>query len=273
MYSSSNDLVKLGKAILGHTLLPQAVTDAWLKPKSFTSSLGMAVGAPWEIARANNLTEDGRVIDLYTKSGGLGNYNSILVLIPDYDLVVAVQSAGEQSSVQNQLVVLTAIMPSLVRAIEAAGREEARQRYAGTYTDKCTNSTLTLAVDDQAGLKVARWVMNGKDIMAAYPKLAALAYSSGQPPSYLSIRMYPTGLETASESAWRAVFSTTDPADVEAADQLLVLQATCQSWNSIDNLLYGLRGLDAFTFGLDGKTGSATSVTPTAFRKSLRRKA
>lgn len=83
-YSSANDLLKFGKGILGHKLLPEISTREWIKPRTHTSSLGISVGAPWEIGRANNLTVDGRIIDVYSNNGGLTDYNAFFVLIPDY---------------------------------------------------------------------------------------------------------------------------------------------------------------------------------------------
>lgn len=65
-----------------------------MKPLTFTSSIGLAVGAPWEIVRGPNLTTDGCIIDFYAKAGDVGDYSAILALVPDYDLVIAMNLAG-----------------------------------------------------------------------------------------------------------------------------------------------------------------------------------
>ena len=98
--------------------------------------------------------------------------------------------------------------------------------------------------------------------MPVNPELQGREFPPTQP--------YLVGREKVREFA-RAVFATTAPADVESVDQLFVLQLSCQSWIVIDNMMYGLRGLDAFVFGLDGCTRNATSLSPTAFRQTLNR--
>ncbi len=267
-------MLRFGKGILGNKLLPEAITRAWMKPRTHTSSLGISVGAPWEIERANNLTSDGRVIDIYSKNGGLQDDNALFLLIPDYGLVLTVSSAGEQSSLVTQLGLATQVLQPLVRAVEAAGKAEAEALYAGTYRNESTNSSLTVSVDDEAGLNVTSWVMNGKDILATYPFIASSSASAGGVPSgYLRARLYPTGLQSKDRSSWRAVYATTPPEAVAQADQLFILQGGCQSWSLIDNLVYGLRALDDFVFGIDGCTGNATSINPRAFRQTLTRTA
>ncbi|KAK4646841.1 hypothetical protein QC761_0046930 [Podospora bellae-mahoneyi] len=83
-YSSINDLTRFGEAILRNEVgLSATQTRKWLKPLSQTSSLGTLIGAPWEIYRISNVTTDSRLIELYTKDGGLITYNSVFALIPD----------------------------------------------------------------------------------------------------------------------------------------------------------------------------------------------
>lgn len=94
VYSSTNDLTKLGRAILQSTLLRPSQTRRWLKPQAHTASLELNIGAPWEIVRLSDRTPDGRAVDLYLKGGGLGQYQTLLALIPDYDVVMTFMSAG-----------------------------------------------------------------------------------------------------------------------------------------------------------------------------------
>jgi hypothetical protein len=95
IFSTVKDQLAFGRGILRSQLLAPALTRRWLKPWSFgsSSSLRDAVGAPWEIARLTTLPAPvtrGRVVDLYTKSGGLSVvYASQLVLVPDYNLVLS----------------------------------------------------------------------------------------------------------------------------------------------------------------------------------------
>ncbi|KAH8901464.1 beta-lactamase [Thozetella sp. PMI_491] len=268
LYSTANDLLKFGKGILGYRLLSEVATKAWLKPRSHTSSLGISVGAPWEIGRSNSLTSDGRIIDIYSKNGGVVDYNCLFVLIPDYGIVMSMLTAGPASNVQTQLDLASMVLKPLVRAVEAAGKDEAVRLYSGTYTDGA--SKITLAVDDQSGLNVTSWVMDGKDILFSYRTLAALV-PGGRVAPYASIRLYPTGLESKGKSSWRAVFSTTAPEDVSMADQLFIIQASCQTWSTLDSIRYGTRALDDFLFSLDGYSGKAVSISPRSFRRTLAR--
>lgn len=269
-YSSSNDLAKFGQAILSYKLIEEGTTKAWLKPRTHTSSLGISVGAPWEIGRANNLTVDGRVVDIYSKIGGLTDYNTWFMVIPDYGLTFSLVSAGPKSSLGTQLVIATEVLKPLVRAFEAASKAEANITYAGTYANSQTNSSITLEVDDESGLYVQSWIMNGHDILETYPIFSAGAAS------YLSVRLFPTGLESDNSSAWRAVYNNLEPSEVPAEDELsFMLQFACHSWELIDNIVYGYNGLDDFVFGFNGNSSSsdgvATSITPRAFRQTLTR--
>jgi hypothetical protein len=79
-------------------MLSPAKTRKWMKPVSATSSISTFIGAPWEIYRSNNLTEDSQIIELYTKAGDLFTYHSSIALILDYDLVLVTLVAGNEVS-------------------------------------------------------------------------------------------------------------------------------------------------------------------------------
>ncbi|KAI0149601.1 beta-lactamase/transpeptidase-like protein [Xylariaceae sp. FL1272] len=272
LYSSSNDLLKFGQGILGHKLLDEVTARLWLKPRSHTSSLGLSVGSPWEIGRSYNLTSDGRLVDVYTKNGGIPDYNAIFILIPDYDIVASIVSAGPASSLSTQLEIATIALESFTPAVEAAGKSEATTSFAGTYADEASNSSITIAIDDGPGLVVKNWTANGFNVFEVFPIISSLkaeGSAQGQPSDYLSIRLYPTGLQSNNESAWRAVYDTTSPSAVEQSDQLFIIQPSCQTWSTIDNSVYGMRGFDDFVFGIDGCTGKATTVSPRAWRQTL----
>jgi hypothetical protein len=126
MYSSNNDLLSFGTSILSSQLLRPDKTRAWLKPKSFTSSSGMSVGSPWEIVRGANLTSDGRSIDFYTKTGNQYDYAAVLILIPDYDLVIAINSAGGlHSSLPEIEVIFSTLVKALIPAVDQAFKQDA----------------------------------------------------------------------------------------------------------------------------------------------------
>jgi len=68
-----------------------------MKPTIHTSSFTGSVGRPWEVCRLVLPQPDDRVTNIYTKSGSLGLYTSILALLPDYG-VGFVTIAAEQGS-------------------------------------------------------------------------------------------------------------------------------------------------------------------------------
>lgn len=246
-------------------------TKAWLKPRTHTSSLGISVGAPWEICRANNLTVDGRIIDVYTRVGDIPDYNALFVVIPDYGLSISVLSAGPESNLDTQLYIATRVLQPLVRSFEAAGKAEARLKYAGTYENLQTNSSIELRIDDQSGLHVKTWIMNGHDVLEDYASISSFGALSSSS-SYLSVRMFPTGLESRNHSTWRAVYSTLEPSAVQAQENaVFFLQSGCRSWETIDNLVYGYNAFDDFVFGFNGTGDSTISITPRAFRQTLMR--
>lgn len=261
-YSSANDILTFGTAILSSKLLPTVATNAWLKPKSFTSSTGIFVGSPWEIARGSNLTSDGRVIDFYTKSGSIGFYLALLVIVPDLDVVMSIFLAGGDASFDNMYGILTYMVEGMIPAIDNATKEEANQTYAGTYVDASTNSSLVICVDDGPGLLISNFTIRGADVITAY------ATFNDANAADTSVRLYPTDLEAGESQAWRAVYSLSTLAeDAEGNSQLFFEQGSCQSWSLIDLLSYGLRGLDDFVFTI-GENGTV-DIEPRAWRVVL----
>ncbi|OBT72821.1 hypothetical protein VF21_08313 [Pseudogymnoascus sp. 05NY08] len=158
-YSSTNDMRKIGQAILNSTLLSPAQTRRWLKPLTFTANDGALVGAPWEIYKAP-LAE--RSVWMYTKGGDVGAYSTNIVLLPDYGIGVTYLSAGDDTlavkDVINDIVVAIG-----VPAFEKAAKEEAANVYAGTYQRAGSNDTLVISVDANPGLLVTQFLINGTD--------------------------------------------------------------------------------------------------------------
>ena len=56
-----------------------------MKPHTHTSQFSLSVGAPWEIRRVV-LPSENRIIDVYTKTGDIFAYSSIIALIPEYNV-------------------------------------------------------------------------------------------------------------------------------------------------------------------------------------------
>lgn len=274
-YSNIADLLAFGTAILKHKLLPPAATRRWMKPQSFTSSNGMMVGAPWEILRTNKATKDRRAIDLYTKGGGLIHYFSGFSMIPDYDLVMTVLVAGPEVSGSTVALLYNAMLKVLLPAVEQAGKVEAKAAYGGTYSDKDSNSTFSLSLDDGPGFEVTKWVANGVDVIANLYNMSIIP-SPPPPGSNVSLRMYPTNLETKGQTAWRIVADTFDGETTEKLEADFVWdQAMCGSWGVMDRTTWNLRSLDSVVFDMeeDGEgKDRAVGVSFPFFQISLDRK-
>ncbi|KAI1390023.1 beta-lactamase/transpeptidase-like protein [Hypoxylon trugodes] len=269
-YSSTKDLLAFGEAILSNKLLSPAQTRRWLKPVTFTSSLGLFIGAPWEIGRSDNITSDKRLVEFYSKGGDAGAFHTIIALVPDYDLVVTVMGSGPESDGNVIQVLFSQIIQALLGAIETAGKDDATAAFAGTYLDEATNSTITLAVDDEGpGLGISNWTVRGVDV----PSHWAQYFGTGDPvpETYVSTRLYPTGLTAGSKTSWRVGIDIGTPEDISQADALLFWpQGSCISWGTMDRATYQFKAIDEMFFSLD-QSGAATSVEFRGFQATLKK--
>ncbi|OBT65499.1 hypothetical protein VE03_04985 [Pseudogymnoascus sp. 23342-1-I1] len=177
-YSSTNDMRKIGRAILNSTLLSPAQTNRWLKPLTFTANDDTLVGAPWEIYKAP-LPE--RSVWMYTKGGDLAFYSTKIALLPDFGIGFTYLSAGDDTAAVRDII--TDIVAAIgVPAFEKAAKEEAANVYAGTYKREGSNDTFVVAVDANPGLLVTKFLINGTDVVAGFK-------ATGD-----QIRLTPTGL-------------------------------------------------------------------------------
>ncbi|KAF7543081.1 hypothetical protein G7Z17_g11031 [Cylindrodendrum hubeiense] len=271
MYSSLGDLQAFGEAILTNKLLSPMETRRWMKPASTTSSWGYMVGHPWEILRSDNITSDGRLIDVYTKSGDLGLYHALTGLVPDYDLVITVMMAGAEASARYApSIAFSAVIKSLLPAIEAAGREQAKTSYVGEYTEQSTNSSITFKTDGGPGLVISEWTVRGFDVLkniGGYSWATLETGKVGSPPP-VAARVYPTNLQGDDKAAWRAVFDFTNSTVDDALDNKLFFKdGSCQTWFSQDRQTYDFLSLDEFVFVQS--EGEAKTVKNPAFNITL----
>lgn len=259
-YGSTSDLSTLGRAILTSKLLPAAQTRRWLKPRSFTSDPLQSVGAPWEIQRVE-LSNPFRILDVYTKSGDVGDYSSDLVLIPDYDIGFGILGAGDDADefVQNLVNIVGGIV---IPAAEIAARAEAGSKYFGSYKSSTLNSSLTIETDPTSlGLGISRWINNGTDM---FTLLGAGFFTTPVTPN---IRLYPTGLETTSggvtSAAFRAVFG-----DPNAAKKAGLFARNCIAWILSDTPVWEGVAFGEFLFTTDSSNGKVLSISPRAWEET-----
>jgi hypothetical protein len=260
-YSSVRDLCDFGRAILGASQLSLAESRRWLKPLSHTASLLKSIGMPWEIFRQP--TTD-HVVDFYTKGGSLGAYNSIVVLIPDYDVVFSVLTAGPDVYLVANAAEI--VRENLMPALDTAAREQARSQYVGDYciaSHGNASDRITLSIDEGPGLLIDKWIINGQDFLATASNYAV---STGSGPLQ-NIRIYPTGLETSEKVAFRAAFNTSDPSPSDASG---IFSPGVDAWGNVDNLVYGQKPVDLILFTVDSH-GIAQKIECSALRKPLPR--
>lgn len=225
-----------------------------MKPATHTSSLGYSVGAPWEIISFGNE----RPIDIYTKSGDIGAYSSILALSPDHNVGFTVLAAGSDGHAKVALAsdLISAI---LLPALEASAKNQAAARFAGEYYGMDdTNSSMTITTDDGPGLLVTSWINNGTDMIHSLMTLGHVT-----DPSTFSIRLYPTGLDSPGQMSFRALM----PPTLSTAGNG-PFTSSCITWVTVDALIYGNVGVDEFVFYLD-PAGDAEGISPRVLRTTL----
>ncbi|KAI0877524.1 beta-lactamase/transpeptidase-like protein [Hypoxylon argillaceum] len=267
MYSSVTALSALARSILSNTLLSPAQTRRWLKPAATTADMAEGVSYPWGYRRIPLGAAAHRVVDAYSKAGSINAYASLLVLLPDYAAGFAALLAGAWPGNANWDMA-DAIGPILLPALEAAAREEADARYAGTYSaEGGLNSSLVLSTDpERPGIGVDGWVSNGTDMVPV-----AVRYTLGYAAAAPSIRLFPTGLESGGggaggtkKVAFKAMIEDTGGVDRSGR----MFSTNCGTWVSQTVAVYADFPLDQFVFAL-GDDGVAESVVPLALRTPL----
>lgn len=226
-----------------------------MKPASHTASLEFSVGHPWEIF---SFTEP-RLIDLYTKSGDLGKYSSLIVLSPDHDAGFVILAAGEETTTTAASIAEN-VAEVLVPTLENIAREQAKKRFAGTFalSTGSKNSSITIVADDGPGLKVSKWISNSVDLFQVL-----MAQSGYTDSAKFSIRLQPTGLQSPERIAFSAVIQGLDTVPRGGP-----FRRSCRTWIMLDSFIYGNVGLPEIIFNLNAK-GAAVSLTSPALRVTL----
>ncbi|RYP62804.1 hypothetical protein DL771_009580 [Monosporascus sp. 5C6A] len=269
MYSSANDLSSLGRHIFRNTLLSGAATRRWLKPTTPTSDFKAGIGAPWGTRRIQIGTgpSSNRIIDSYAKAGSINVYQSLFLLIPDYEIGFTTLLAGGWPGNANWDMA-DKIGTILLPAIEQAAREQAGAMYGGTYvsTDEGLNSTVTFTTeDDRPGLGVQNWISNGTDMFAVMMFFTMPGVNITNP----AIRIYPAGLEARNDDGSRRVAFKAVAEDLNGVSHENSMFSTdCGKWVSQSTVKFASRALDQFVFDIDS-SGNVVSVENQALRAKL----
>ncbi|KAK8027906.1 hypothetical protein PG991_004962 [Apiospora marii] len=277
MAASTGDLTTLGRAILGSTLLKPLMTRRWLKPVSYTSDFVAAVGMPWGLRRLrlSSGTNPHRTVTAFTKAGGVGDYSSLLTLLPEFDLGITIMVAGPNTA-GGIWTMADHIGAVVLPAYDAATREDAHRRYAGRYeADPAvyTNlqSSLELATDPaRPGLGVSSWTSNGTDMVPVAQSLqsgmAVPSDPNGGNATMPSVRLYYTGLQSGAREAFKAVFEPLGAPDNPGTG----FSTDCGGWIDYTGVTYAGLPLDEFIFESDD-AGKVLSVKNLALNITLQK--
>ena len=265
MYSTVRDMTSAGRSMLNSTLLSPATTRRWFKPGAHTDSLYLSVGKPWEIARS---TINGRVVDVYGKTGNIGDYGSIIALVPDFQVGFTILAAAPITSSNpaggvNPELVASIISDTVFPALEQAAKQQATDAFTGTYTATSLNSSLTLEADDLPGLLVGSWISNDTALIEAL--------GAGLGSSDASLRAYPTNLRSsAADGTSQVSFNLliTGPPSVDKG----WFGIDCTTWFSVDSLEYGMEQLQQLVFDVDAQ-GKVVAAENLALRVRMEKNA
>lgn len=196
-----------------------------------------------------------RVVDLYTKQGATGQYQTLLALSPDHGLGYAMLVGGPQVGASYNFL-QAKLNEVFVAAAEQAGREQAEAAYGGTYTLAGDGSAAEFVMrPGEPGLLMTKLVSNGTDIVGLVGPLVGVPAGVT-----LGVWLYPVGLAGKGKVAFRASIGVLG----------LTAGETCAAWGSLDNLRYGGFPADLFIFEL-GKDGKAVGVEVPVLQKTLKR--
>lgn len=246
---------------MNSTLMPASATRQWLKPTAFTSSMGHAVGMPWEIFRPTVLPLDTRPVDLYTKSGNFPGYAAQLVIIPEYEISIVLLAAGE-NSYEAVDYLLDLVSTAAILEAEAAAKAGAQATYAGTFNAESGNisdAQMVLVIDDGPGVKISNWTNLGADMLQTF---AGVMFELETNDS-LDARLYPTG----QNDVWRVVFEDIS----ERHNDRPVTGPACRNWMAVDNFRYGMLPVDEVRFTLENSRDGmrATALEAVGLRSAM----
>ncbi|KAL8646122.1 MAG: hypothetical protein Q9210_006311 [Variospora velana] len=242
IYTTASDLMKLARAILNHKLLNKSTTNAWFKPHSYSPSWSFAYGMPWEIFRSSDLLPDSnRIQTIITKAGGLRGYSSQLLLLPEYNIGIIVLVAGDGHALAW---LREEILKAVVPAVDAIARQQAAERFSGTYVSPDThmNSSISMEVQGSSRLMLTSWISNGTDFLATYVKMSQQTSGSPGPGK---VQLMPSDTNRGSNGdVWRAQFVADElPAAAGVIDMHLV--------TDVDTFTYAARSVEEFVFAMD----------------------
>lgn len=189
---------------------------------------------------------------MYTKDGGVGNYASMFILVPDLDFGFTILTTGDVFRPPIQFQLANMIAKTMLPAVENTARQQAHQNFAGRYSSSTINSSITITTDAQPGLRVTEWISNGTDIFLTQ-------FSEVDKVDYLDFRLWPNELYNYTKVGFTASWQT-----LPRREEREPFGESCQTWGDTGFTLYGNVNIGAFVFELDPASGKAARVKPEA---------
>jgi len=242
IWTTPDEMMTVLRAISNHSLLSAAQTRKWMQPTSVLPTVQQLVGAPWEIYRPTISTlQYPRPIDIYTKSGGVKGYTGWGILVPEYDITVTINVAGNSENEAVESLMLL-IMEPLIEFADQQARQGAKEKYAGTYTLPGSNNTFTLTVDNGPGLAITNFTIGGMPILSGFAKLKNV------PLAELSARLYPTDPDSlgTGKEIWTIGLD-------KITTSTLFADFACRTWMLGDPFRYMKERLDTVVFEIEGE--------------------
>ncbi|KAJ5391882.1 Beta-lactamase-like protein [Penicillium cosmopolitanum] len=265
MFSSLDNLARVGQAIMKSTLLTTSQTNRWLKPATHTANPANSIGYPFVIYSGGDYPNTSPMVDVYTILSNEGYqeslYSSYMGLVPDWGVGYAILSADTESPAD--LNAHADYMQEALGGVLNSAVTQAAENYYGVYTSAgSSNSSLSIDYTERVGwgIYIDDFVSNGQDYRETLSKILGVSNETD-----LSIRLYPTRLseeyKAGSKQSFRAVLQDmTELADNDTP--------TCVSWMHVDRYQYNGHGLDEFIFTLNAE-GKVVSVEVPALEVTL----
>ncbi|KAH7148999.1 beta-lactamase/transpeptidase-like protein [Dactylonectria estremocensis] len=242
LVSSIEDLARAGHSILSSSLLAPAVTRRWLHSHTDTSNLRNGVGRPWEVYRAGS-TAISPVLDVFTKSGTIGQYASYFGVTPDFGAGFAI--LAHDSTVEDRKLDLNVhadIVSESLGYMQMFAAKELALRFAGTYESGEDTVVALNLTNNGPGLEVERLIIDKADVKAQTAKKLNIDVAD------LDFRTYPTNVQDNSQHQFVVI--------IQDKSALIDMGTpTCITWQEVGATV-GIEHSIVFHLGHDGNAAS-----------------
>jgi hypothetical protein len=197
------------------------------------------------------LAHSPRITEIYTKQGSIPGYGSFIAVIPEYNIGITINVAGEAAFLATRYL-LDLVVQNIVPKLETLTRAQAEVKYAGEYGDGSgSDSRMVVVVDDGPGLRIAEWTSNNVSMIQTWASM------QGRDPATAEVRAYPVG----EEDRWQVLLNVEVP--------FALFEQACEQWIIVASFRYAGLPVDEISFVL--KDGSVSGLRVPGLRQDLHR--